>query len=354
MTEDQSNSTALPIRYISTEEPIVEEWRLLTQFTYKANVERYSKEQQIPSDSRVSDYISGCYRQGKAYFEAARNTTIDISPLLVYYGATNLLAGTSALTMGMVKKVDNHGMKFEIPEEGRIADSKITPVNDKTGALQVFSNVFSNKCRMVNGASWNLLELLGSIPDLNSDYNSCYPTEKPFVARLEQYEVEETRIERIELVDLKQFEDPAKQLKDNVLDYSKSYLEPQVAMGTHLVLNPKINAPDIGIYSVFGRKYLQFLHLKNGNKLVPDQIIIIFMALFSLGYLSRYYPQRWNAFVQSDDTGERLLVERFVDLAIRFFPNLLLNFIEKKRVQFTLQIEQTRVVDTYTSARGTE
>lgn len=58
------------------------------------------------------------------------------------------------------------------------------------------------------------------------------------------------------------------------------------------------------------------------------------MGLYALGTLNRYNPERWHPFVQSDTTGERLLVERFLRISQRVIPNLALNAIYNCRVSF--------------------
>ena len=61
------------------------------------------------------------------------------------------------------------------------------------------------------------------------------------------------------------------------------------------------------------------------------------MILFALGNISRYNPELWHPFVRTDATGERLVVERFLSLATRWLPNLVLNAIRGESVRFTAE-----------------
>lgn len=341
----------MEVKNIPTEDPRTDLWRMLSQFTYQTNINKYVQEHGLSTDTAKLEFIAGCIRQAEAYFKAASRAPLDISPLLIYYGATNLLAGATALLTGEIKVINNHGMKFDIADESRIADAKITPVDPSHGALQIFCNIFSSSCPMTNGAVWTTEELFGSIPDLKIDFENCYRETKPNVIPLKQYEVEGTIVERIEISDLERFDSPVEDLKNLIPDFSKSYLQPQV-LHDCIILNPKMNSSDIGIYSIFGRRYLQLSHVKNGQNLTPDQLIIMFMSMFSLGYLSRYRPEKWNSFVQSDKTGEKLLIERFLDVCSRLFPNLVLNRIQERRIQFVHEIETKKIVDSYTSSHG--
>ncbi len=59
-----------------------------------------------------------------------------------------------------------------------------------------------------------------------------------------------------------------------------------------------------------------------------------FIALYALSMLSRYYPPIWNQFVRNDITGEKLVVERFLDICEWLIPNLVLELLKGERVIF--------------------
>lgn len=61
----------------------------------------------------------------------------------------------------------------------------------------------------------------------------------------------------------------------------------------------------------------------------------MYVALYALGTLCRYHPEKWNPFIRNDITGEKLLVEKFTFYARRLIPNLALNHITGKRMCFT-------------------
>ena len=61
------------------------------------------------------------------------------------------------------------------------------------------------------------------------------------------------------------------------------------------------------------------------------------MGLFALGTLSRYHPSFWNPFVTRDSTGEKLIVEKFISVARRQIPNLVLNLLEGEQISFVYQ-----------------
>ena len=162
----------MKIRRILTENPEVEQWMLLSQYTYLPNIERYLKAHGfIMPDELLIQYISGCIRKPKHITLPQKTHLSYISPLLLYYGSTNLLAGISALVCGSRLPITNHGMGLSPLNKGdRIADISITPHAPNNGALQQFADVFSNKCDLVHGGAWKVEEILGSIPDLKTGF----------------------------------------------------------------------------------------------------------------------------------------------------------------------------------------
>jgi len=76
------------------------------------------------------------------------------------------------------------------------------------------------------------------------------------------------------------------------------------------------------------------ISIRDGKEYYVDQIMAIFLGLFALSVLSRYHPAKWYHFVQRDDTGEKGLIEDFLLIAQRKLPNLVLNVILGKEMQF--------------------
>lgn len=325
---------------INSESPTKDQWKLLAQFAYLTNIARYLKQHGFTkSDSKIVEYIAGCFRQGEAYFTAAENSPTDISPLLQYYGAATLLAGASAMLTGTQLPIREHGMKLNVPntQRIRIADVQVLPINRKSGALQQFTDTFSRGCLLVNGESWTVEEILGSIPDLKQDFENCYPNALPYTIPIEIVRKRRGSLERIAKGDLARYKTSGDALT-LIAGFSESYLIPQYGdQMDYVILHRKIKSPEIGTYSLFGQKYLQIAHLKKGQTLTPNQLVIIFMGIFALGYLSRYHPELWNPFVRSDESGEKLLIEKFLAVCQRYFPNLVLNEIYGARIQFVYE-----------------
>ncbi len=109
----------MQVRRIATEDANAEQWRMLLHFSYEPNIRRFLEARGHTPTSELGEFIAGSLRQGQAYFAAAQNAPLDISPLLLYYGLTNLMVSVAALTTGATLKIKSHGMRIEVPQAVR-------------------------------------------------------------------------------------------------------------------------------------------------------------------------------------------------------------------------------------------
>ncbi len=339
-------------RKIYTENPVIEQWRLLSQYTYFDNITVFQLDANISCTDDVKEYISGCLNQGRSYFNIATKASLDIKPPLVYYGAINLLAGTYALLTGNKPPIKTHGIevledsiKFPLPDSN-ISESSIRLKSPNDGAVLIFHSSFSNTIRMDlnSGSEWTIKELLSSIPDLCYDFRNYFPASKLHIIPLQRIQ---TKVGIIERIEKKFFNSEDQIIKDleSVINFKKEYLNPQVTRN-YIILRKKISSSnDLGVFSLSGAKYLQLPHLKNGNPNNTSQVIYMLMCLFFLGYISRYKPEVWNVFIRKDATGEKYMFEKMLDIAIRYFPNLVLNTILGSKIQFSNDLDSIGNLD---------
>ena len=321
---------------IFTESPEDEQWRLLMHYTYPINIKGFLKNNgnSNPSEKLVES-ISGSLLQAKEYFQACKLSSLQISPLLIYYGATNLLYGISNLITGRENKIENHGMSIQIDDpDTKIADINIYPNSSKTGALSVFCNIFCSTCKIINSGKWKIEELFASIPDLLNDFLDCYKESKPYAIPVQILKQRNSNVERIKPLYLERFED-FNDFFCRIKEFENNYLPPQyTSQMKYIILRPKMGSKNIGIYSISGQKFLKSSYLKNGNLYDPSLEIIMFMALYALGFIGRYHPGIWNPFIRNDISGEKLLIEKFLYYSRRLLPNLALNYIMNNRIVF--------------------
>jgi hypothetical protein len=327
-------------RTIQTEEPRLEQWRLLSRYAYEPNISRFFAARQAPApSSALAEYIAGCIRQAEAYFSSAVPAPLDIQALLLYYGASNLLAGAGAMIEGRKLPIRTHGMKLREGASGgtRIADLEILPVAPQTGALQLFANVFFPSVVVPAGLPWTVEEVLGSIPDLKEHFLECFPRAGTYAVQVEVLRKDGITFERIALDQFSPGTDP-RQALGRIPNFSRAYIRPEFPGGNYIILRRKLGTEEIGSHSLGGGKWLHLAHDKGGKQVEPGQLVLMLMGLFALGHLSRYFPEQWNPFVRSDQTGERIVVERFLQICLRYLPNLVLNTLSNTQVQFVYPV----------------
>ncbi|HZH29203.1 MAG TPA: hypothetical protein VEY11_00295 [Pyrinomonadaceae bacterium] len=120
----------MTIIQVATDEPKAEQWKLLGQYAYPTNIQRFLNERSATADTETANYIAGSIQQSSAYFLASESSPLDISPLLLYYGATNLLSGISAMLVGVKLLTKHHGMQLHLPSAAnpQIRDFEVRPI----------------------------------------------------------------------------------------------------------------------------------------------------------------------------------------------------------------------------------
>lgn len=75
---------------VFSENPENDLWRELLQFSYEANINRYLSKKGLHANGETINCIVGSFLQADEYYRAAKDANLQISPLLLYYGTTNL------------------------------------------------------------------------------------------------------------------------------------------------------------------------------------------------------------------------------------------------------------------------
>jgi len=313
-------------------------WRELLQFAYEANIKRFFKRHGIAGDDDTLNCIVGSFLQANEYYKAAKDADLQIAPLLLYYGSTNLLYGMTNLLNGKIVKINNHGMKSIISDKGSfIADTEIRFLSPNDGGVHVISRALGFNTNLTNYGDWKLREFLDSIAEINSDYMECYNTRTGRIAMLDVFNTPDGKIEKIYFK--AENRDEIHEMLNDVEDFNKSYLHVQILKDPItnkecFILRHKLNGKSISELSYSGQPYLKAAHIKNGQSITIPTVLNMYISLFALSSLCRYYPEHWSPFVLKDTTGEKLLIEKFLFYARRMIPNLVLNKILGENVNY--------------------
>lgn len=327
---------------IFTENPEDDLWRELLQYSYKANVRRYLKEHSLPEDERTIDCIIGSFLQANEYYKASKNVNLQISPLLLYYGTTNLLFGMTTLINSDIPNIKNHGMKPDLStKEDYIADTSISFSNYREGGIHQFTKAFGYKEDLTKFGKWQLKEFLSSIAEINLDYKKCYSENYGNTIMLDIFKTPTGDIER--LYCSKEEEEKIISFLKRVYGFDKSYMKSlqyghdSASNRDFLILRRKMNSKDIKNISFSGQPYLQAGNKKQGNLVTIPTLFNMYISLFIMSSLCRYHPEYWGPFVLNDETGERLLFEKLMYFSRRMIPNFILNKLYGNKTIYVTQ-----------------
>ena len=329
---------------IFTEEPEQELWRNLLQYSYKSNIKRFFIEHNLPiiedasSENNIdilSNAVAGAMLQADEYYRASKLVSLHVKPLLLYYGTTNLMYAMSILVSGHINNITNHGMQIEASKDNDyIANTGLRFNHKADGGVHVYSKSlgFDKDLCSHNQYQWTLSDFLDSIAEICEDYNRCYTGKSSKILMLDVVNTADGIIEKVHIG-----ADQGTTI-NNIEDFSNAYLSPYTgrnnAGDSYLVLRHKINGKDISHDSYSGQPYLQVAHDINGKLLTIPVELNMYISLFVLSSLCRYYPGIWYPFVIQDTTGEKLLVEKLLYYSRRMLPNIVLNKIQGHTMSF--------------------
>jgi hypothetical protein len=267
--------------------------------------------------------IAGGIRQSFAYLSGARVAPLETRPVSSYYAVYSLLIAMMGAVTGKVPDIQRHGMSAELTPAQTTSDLSIHPwtgEESKVGALQKIANEFILEgSRTELSGTWTLRELLGSVPEVNAEYVAVFPGHRPFTVPVEVVANERGTADVVSQQVLAQFASAAEMV--SVIDaYDHHYLPAQQTPVGTLAFRRKPGVPETGWLSPTGRKFLLLTHVKAAANVSIHPVVAIVMALFGLAHLARYVPGRWSAFVRSDESGERFLIERFLTIAEDITP----------------------------------
>lgn len=327
------------MKKVFSENPEEDLWRELLQFAYEANIRRYcAKNGHNSLDEDVINRITGSFLQAQEYYVLSEEANLHVSPLLLYYGTTNLLYGMANLLDPGNVVVKTHGMKIDIPETHNfIADTIVRFNSPRDGGVHVLSKAMGFELNLTQHGDWRFKEFLDSIAEINDDYIRCYDATFGRIIPLDEFNTPDGKLERVYFT-----EDNAEEVQNlllNVEGFQQSYLNPQVSEENlsgrkFFILRHKLNGKEICDTAYSGQPYLTASHHKNGHMVKIPKFVNMYVSLYVLASLCRYHPEVWNPFVQEDSTGERLLMEKLLFYCRRMLPNMVLNRILSDDIQY--------------------
>jgi len=190
--------------HVRSDDIVGEQWRLLLRFSYDRNVSTAMCElgHAAPAADTLA-LVTGAVRQAHAYFDAAALAPLDIAPLLLYYGATNLLGAVNVLRSGDASlPIQHHGMRLDPPTpHAEIGDTSFITRDANHGALGALAKLASAPLVARPGVKWTLREVLATIPNIGDHFDWPYKEHPQAVVAVYPARREHETVDRIRVAD---------------------------------------------------------------------------------------------------------------------------------------------------------
>lgn len=301
MTSDES-------RIVPSESSIKETWSRLSYFESEHNAKEFLKKFSLSNDDLIETASSLAFtmRAGREYYESAEHVSLLTQPLLIFYGMTALSKVLFTSTYGKKSPSTGHGL--ETPQSGIFAE--LSTRVKKDGTFPQFHSCYSKE--KLFRMKFTIRELLSLVPEVKVEYETVY-NEKSRALKVfrgqNSWGIVDTEIEKYGnlAMDLRKFFPELKRTQQ---------------FKNHVVILHR----DIPVTrAVSGQGYL-VLPLKRHNKSVfLPEMSVHFMAMYLLGMLSRYFLKEWGKTIKGEKSGEIYIVQKFLEITTRKFPNLILN-----------------------------
>jgi YaaC-like Protein len=337
---------------IYSEQPFEDIWLQILRFTYDSNLLQHrvpSDGSQLGEDAR--NEVAASIQHGHEYFRAALTASLHTSPVQLYYGMVTLMKATRILSSGSCGEIGHHGMTIPaVPTGGRLGQIQLRVDGRAAGGLAEYAKVLLPPPTLEGGRQWSLSELLGSVPDLFEEYAAAYsPVEDFYCVPIERVVLSSRQVvDRIDQTHVPDFAN----LMPRIDGFKNRYLTPQETQNGIIVLRRTLKATDdLAHTALSGGRFLLVGHKKGAHNVTLAPLIATFMAMFILGTLSRYHARKWSLFVKQLHDAERHLIEMFIRLSVRVFPNAVLDIVTGRQHVFTAARRQDTDLRNYVETK---
>lgn len=319
-------------KVIYSENPINDIWLSIEKYSYSNNIEKYLSSRSLPTNSKLSESISGAILQASDFFKASKYVTIQIAPILLYYGLINLLFASSALITGEIPKVKSHGLclkKENIPE--KLLQSSVIVFNKENGGFFYYFRGLKKEV-IDRQEEWTIQECLSAIPELTIQFISQFGSKSTHIIPLDRVITDENTsfIMNYDIINLRQL----KTIIKNDSSLGKNYFMSEY--GKKVVFKKKLNGNNLYKRSYTGQYYFPVSfnrESKFGKK--PSGLFSAYIALFGLCTLCRYYPYLWTPYIRLDPSGDVNFIKLFLSYVQRYIPNIVLDYVENVKHLYT-------------------
>jgi hypothetical protein len=328
---------------IPTEQPYRKLWDMFVYFENEQTVSQFLRrcyeEQAFEGINRLVYQATPKFlfsiKQAREYYKAAEHCDILTKPLLLYYGMMALskaLITTKNPDYPSTTSVLRHGLSTRKlkRDQYQFADDEVRVQSD---------GIFNELHRALNGPPFEkqhrflMKELLSVIPELMPAYERLYGPARVCSIDMSTDQTHcfwhvprafvsgggRTREEFVD--DLNRHAGDSARFYSPPSGHEEAGILRVGAKGEH-ELHPLL------LFDISGRAHLRHPH--EGDLVIPE-ISLQFMIMFVLGMLCRYETERWGEMILTFASHDYFLINEFLNVSMRKFPNLILDALLGER-----------------------
>lgn len=277
--------------------------------------------------------------QSFEYFQAAHSVSVATSPLLYFYGMLSLAKSLIVANEKDVylEDVRYHGLaklprdktleNYESDPESWNVESEYAIARD--GVFPHFTKVISN-FEYPNKAIFTFKDVLAVCPETSQMFERYYaePSKILYLYSFKQVSKDPFKIQ------ICPRETDEKEIFERVPELSEDFdLRPDIVHNQARILNSrnlKAFPEYMGIYeSVRGGRFivggLRYRLGPDSHARYVNPSVVDYIALYILSHCVRYKQDLWGTVIQGRESGVLGLIGLFLSIAIRRFPNTVLN-----------------------------
>lgn len=322
---------------ILTEDPNKELWNQFKQFenygvclNYLKNCKKFDNSDKFKFRASLMKYY---ITQAKEYYLSAKESSVLTKPTLLYYGASCLVKALILTKRCHEDMSTGHGIKVLKSNADDLMDLRIKPI---TGTfLQLYQVIENKDIDIIKSMDFNLEDLLCFIPELKDDFENVF-NKKSLTIKVNRIKDEDGEYL---VYDGDYFSDDSikKNFFENIPNFDKYYLSPSFIANRMVCFKKPVVEGEIVLRNIMGEEFLVSSLFTHEKFIYLSQISVHFLILYLLSMLSRYYINIWLSEKSFDEDRYFYIIEKFLDISERKFPNLILNEILNKEIIFSVE-----------------
>jgi hypothetical protein len=317
-----------PLRIIHADDPVKEIWSMLNYFESEYNAKHYLEGKfgsSIDELLETAKSLALTMRAAREYYEAAENVTVLTRPLLLFYGMTALSKVLFTATHAKKSPSKRHGLQEVEGWNGVFSEFSVRTLKD--GTFPQFHGCFDKQ--NMDNLEFSLKELFSLIPEAKVGFETVYKEKSRALKILRARD-------GIQIVDseLDKYVDLESRISE-IPGIHERYMKSYQRFENKLILFCRDREPkDPAVRAVSGEEYLILPINKQARNITLPEMSAHFLIMYLLGMLSRYPLKEWGEVIQGEESGEIYIVQKFLEVTRRKFPNLILNELHNRNFIF--------------------